>query len=157
METPLGSRLETGWKPRWIELRWILPRSGVARSLLPALLFGRESRMNAEVPVTPAVYQILLSLADGDRHGYGIMQEVDERTNGEIRLGPGTLYRTIKRLRKAGSIEGLEVSESKTEDDDRRRFYRITASGRKMLENEVRRLARLVAQAETKRVIDATS
>ncbi len=113
--------------------------------------------MTTEMPITPAVYQILLSLADGDRHGYGIMQEVDQRTHGEIRLGPGTLYRSIKRLRKAGLIEGLEGSELIGEDDDRRRFYRITVSGRTMLENEARRLARLVAQAETKRVLDATS
>ena len=114
-------------------------------------------RMKIEVPMTPAVYQILLSLADGDRHGYGIMQEVDERTDGEIRLGPGTLYRSIKGLRKAGLIEALEVAAPKREDDDRRRFYRITLSGRSMLEDEARRLARLVAQAETKRVFDVTS
>ena len=126
-------------------------------TLLPAPLLGKEARMTTEVPMTPAVYQILLSLADGDRHGYGIMQEVEERTDGEMRLGPGTLYRSIKRLRKARLIEGLEASELIGEDDDRRRFYRITASGRKMLEDEARRLARLVAQAETKRVIDATS
>ncbi|MCH6547981.1 MAG: helix-turn-helix transcriptional regulator [Gemmatimonadetes bacterium] len=113
--------------------------------------------MKIEVPMTPAVYQILLSLADGDRHGYGIMQEVDERTDGEIRLGPGTLYRSIKGLRKAGLIEALEVAAPKREDDDRRRFYRITLSGRSMLEDEARRLARLVAQAETKRVFDVTS
>ena len=113
--------------------------------------------MTTEAPITPAVYQILLSLADGDRHGYGIMQEVDERTDGEIRLGPGTLYRSIKRLRKAGIIEASELSDSVGDDDDRRRFYRITASGRTMLENEARRLVRLVAQAETKRVLDATS
>ncbi len=113
--------------------------------------------MNAEASMTPAVYQILLSLADGDRHGYGIMQEVDERTDGEMRLGPGTLYRSIKGLRKAGLIEALEVAEPKGGGDDRRRFYRITVSGRKMLENEARRLARLVAQAETKRVLDVTS
>ena len=125
-------------------------------TLLPAPSLGKEARMTTEVPMTPAVYQILLSLADGDRHGYGIMQEVEERTDGEMRLGPGTLYRSIKRLRKARLIEGLEASELIGEDADRRRFYRITASGRKMLEDEARRLARLVAQAETKRVIDAT-
>ncbi len=113
--------------------------------------------MATEVSMTPAVYQILLSLADGDRHGYGIMQEVDERTGGEISLGPGTLYRSIKRLRKAGLIEAAEVSGSTEKNDDRRRFYRITVSGRTMLEDEARRLARLVAQAETKRVLDATS
>ncbi len=126
-------------------------------SALPAPLLGKGPRMKIEVPMTPAVYQILLSLADGDRHGYGIMQEVDERTDGEMRLGPGTLYRSIKGLRKAGLIEALEVAEPKRGDDDRRRFYRITVSGRSMLEGEARRLARLVSQAETKRVFDVTS
>ncbi len=126
-------------------------------SPLPASLLGKWAHMTTAGPLTPAVYQILLSLADGDRHGYGIMQEVDERTGGEIRLGPGTLYRSIKGLRKAGLIEALEVAEPKRGDDDRRRFYRITVSGRSMLEGEARRLARLVSQAQTKRVFNVTS
>jgi DNA-binding PadR family transcriptional regulator len=110
--------------------------------------------MTPDVPMTPAVYQILLSLADGDRHGYGIMQEVDRRTAGEIRLGPGTLYRSIKRLRKARLIEMRDTGGG---EDERRRVYRITRSGRRQLEDEARRLARLVAQARSKRVLDATS
>ena len=106
------------------------------------------------LPMTPAVYQILLSLADEERHGYGIMQEVDARTAGEVRLGPGTLYRSIKRLRKAGLIEAAGDPLSGGDDEDRRRFYRITEPGRDVLGNEARRLARLVEQAQTKNVID---
>ena len=106
------------------------------------------------LPMTPAVYQILLSLADQQRHGYGIMQEVDERTTGEVRLGPGTLYRSIKRMRKAGLIEATGDPLTGGDDEDRRRFYRITRSGRDVLANEARRLARLVEQAHSKNVID---
>ncbi len=105
-------------------------------------------------PMTPAVYQILLSLADTDRHGYGIMQEVAARTGGEVNLGPGTLYRSIKRLRKVGLIEGMDDATAAAGEDDRRRFYRITDAGRRVLEAEALRLARLVAQAHTKNVID---
>ena len=105
-------------------------------------------------PMTPAVYQILLSLADQQRHGYGIMQEVDDRTAGEVRLGPGTLYRSIKRMRKATLIEAAEDPAGASEDDDRRRFYRITEPGRQLLTEEAQRLARLVAQAQTKDVLD---
>ncbi len=104
--------------------------------------------------MTPAVYQILLSLADAERHGYGIMQEVAERTGDEVRLGPGTLYRSIKQLRKAGLIEATESDDRLGDYGDRRRFYRITEAGRGALEWEAGRLARLVAQARTKRVID---
>ena len=105
-------------------------------------------------PMTPAVYQILLSLADQKRHGYGIMQEVDERTAGEVRLGPGTLYRSIKRMRKAGLIEATEDPAGVSDDDDRRRFYGMTEPGRQLLAEEARRLARLVTQAQGKNVID---
>ena len=113
-----------------------------------------ESVAAASLRMTPAVYQILLSLADGERHGYGIMQEVDERTAGEVRLGPGTLYRSIKRARKAALIEATGDPLTGGEDEDRRRFYRITLAGRDVLANEARRLARLVKQAQTKNVID---
>jgi len=99
------------------------------------------------------MYQILLSLADTDRHGYGIMQEVDGRTSGEVSLGPGTLYRSIKRLRKGGLIESADVPGGDTAEDDRRRVYRITPAGRDALQDEARRLERLVAHAHLKRVI----
>ncbi len=109
---------------------------------------------SVSLPMTPAVYQILLSLADGERHGYGIMQEVEGRTSGEVRLGPGTLYRSIKRMRKAGLIEATNDPLASGQDDDRRRFYRVTETGRAVLTGEAHRLARLVAQAQTKNVID---
>ncbi len=108
----------------------------------------------ASLPMTPAVYQILLSLADGERHGYGIMQEVEDRTSGEVRLGPGTLYRSIKRMRKAGLIQATGDPLTGGDDEDRRRYYRITQPGRDVLANEARRLARLVNQAQSKNVID---
>ena len=108
---------------------------------------------HAGIPVTPAVYHILLSLSQGDRHGYGIMQEVDERTNGRERLGPGTLYRSIKRMRAAGLITAVEGPETPTGDDDRRRYYRITDVGRRVVAEEARRLADLVAQAQKANVL----
>jgi DNA-binding PadR family transcriptional regulator len=104
--------------------------------------------------MTPAVYHILLSLSQGDRHGYGIMQEVDERTNGRERLGPGTLYRSIKRMRAAGLITAIEDPKAPTGDDDRRRYYRITDVGRRVVAEEARRLADLVAQAQKAKVLD---
>ena len=113
-----------------------------------------ESVEAVSLPMTPAVYQILLSLADGERHGYGIMQEVEDRTSGEVRLGPGTLYRSIKRMRIAGLIQATGAPLTGGDDEDRRRFYRITQPGRDVLLNEARRLARLVEQAQTKNVID---
>lgn len=113
-----------------------------------------ESVEAASLRMTPAVYQILLSLADGERHGYGIMQEVEDRTSGEVRLGPGTLYRSIKRMRKAGLIQATGDPLTGGDDEDRRRFYRITKPGRDVLANEARRLARLVEQAQTKNVLD---
>ncbi len=115
---------------------------------------SKADALNAvPLPMTPAVYQILLSLADGERHGYGIMQEVEDRTSGEVRLGPGTLYRSIKRMRKAGLIQATGDPLG-SDDADRRRFYRITRPGRDVLVDEARRLARLVEQAQTKNVID---
>ena len=106
--------------------------------------------------MTPAIYQILLSLADTDRHGYGIMQEVDGRTGGEVSLGPGTLYRSIKRLRAALLIESADAVGGDSNEDDRRRVYRITPEGRAALQAEARRLERLVAHAHLKRVIGGT-
>lgn len=104
--------------------------------------------------MTPAIYQILLSLADGDRHGYGIMQEVSSRTADRVRLGPGTLYRSIKRLRGVGWIEAASGHPGGEDaEDDRRRVYRLTPSGRRELEEEARRLRRLVEDAADKDVL----
>ncbi|UCG88041.1 MAG: PadR family transcriptional regulator [Gemmatimonadota bacterium] len=103
--------------------------------------------------MTPAAYHILLSLADRPRHGYGIMQEVDTRSAGHVRLGPGTLYRSIKQLRSAGLIEA-DANQASSDANDRRRVYRITERGLNALTNEARRLEQLVAQARGKGVLD---
>jgi DNA-binding PadR family transcriptional regulator len=99
------------------------------------------------LPLTPAVFHILLALAKEERHGYGIMLEVDELTGGRMRLGPGTLYRSIQRMLVDGLIqEGKEATES-SEDDERRRYYRITPFGLTVAQEEAERLDNLVKGA----------
>jgi len=99
--------------------------------------------------MTSAVLHILLSLADDDRHGLGIAADVKAFTGGRLRLGPGTLYGTIKRLLDAELVEDLGSPDPK-DDDPRRRYYRITAKGRRALEHETRALASTLAVARRK-------
>ena len=105
------------------------------------------------LPLTPAVFHILLALADGERHGYGIMQEVSSLTEGQVRLGPGTLYGSIKRLIANGLIEESEEQPAPDLDDERRRYYRLTDLGRQTAVAETHRLANLVQQAQRKRLV----
>ena len=97
--------------------------------------------------LTPAVFHILLALADGESHGYGIMQDVERFTNGDTRLGPGTLYRSIQRMLVDGLIEELAISLHDETDEDRRRYYRLTAKGQAVAQREAQRLADLVDAA----------
>ena len=99
------------------------------------------------LPLTPAVFFILLALAEGDKHGYAIMQEVGELSAGQVRMGPGTLYTTIQRLLDLLLI--VETTESKSEDG-RRRYYRLTGAGKCLLETEVGRMQSLVRLARQK-------
>jgi DNA-binding PadR family transcriptional regulator len=92
---------------------------------------------------------ILLSLAEGSQHGYGIMQEVLERTDGKVRLWPATLYGSLRRLVEDGLIE--EVGRRPSDDDERRRYYRLTEEGRAALRAEIARLEDLVRAARVKR------
>ena len=103
-------------------------------------------------PLTPAIVHILLALADEDRHGYGIMLEVVRLTDGAVRMGPGTLYGTIKRLLAARLIEEADERPDPALDDERRRYYRITAPGRRALQHETARVATLVSAARAKKV-----
>jgi DNA-binding PadR family transcriptional regulator len=105
------------------------------------------------LPLTPAVFHVLLALAEGERHGYAIMQEVTAATNGRIKIGPGTLYGTIKRLLKVKLVEESEERPDPTLDDERRRYYRLTALGQLVLKAEVRRYAELVEMARGKQLI----
>jgi len=102
--------------------------------------------VDAFLPLTPVVLEIALALAAGERHGYDIMQDVERRTEGRIVLHPGTLYRALSRLLDQGLIEELDQRRSK-EDDERRRYYRLTALGTAVTRAEVERLADQVSAA----------
>ena len=104
------------------------------------------------LPLTPVALNVLLALADEDRHGYGIMLEVRERTGGEVRLGPGTLYGAIRRLREGGMIESSDERPDPDLDDERRRYYRLTDFGKRVLATEVGRLDAAVRAARAKGV-----
>ena len=107
------------------------------------------------LPLTPAMFHILLALADKERHGYEIMREVDERSEGKVRLGPGTLYGSVKRMLGDGLIEELEERPDPELDDERRRYYRLTNLGHRVAVAEAERLERLVKNARAKRLLSA--
>jgi DNA-binding PadR family transcriptional regulator len=109
------------------------------------------------LPLTPAVFHILLALADGEKHGYGIMQEVIRITNGEMRMGPGTLYGTIKRMLEAGFLEETDERPDPMLDDQRRRYYRLTDFGNRVARAETERLAVLLGVAQSKRLMGGAS
>ena len=96
------------------------------------------------LPLTPAVFHILLALADAERHGYAIMDHVTETTDGQIKMGAGTLYGTIKRLLQSKLIEESDERPDPEMDDERRRYYRLTDFGRRVIAAEAQRYARLV-------------
>ena len=98
------------------------------------------------------IFHILLALADGDKHGYAIMKDVEDQTAGRIKLGPGTLYGTIKRLLAADLIVEVDERPDPELDDERRRYYRLTAQGRKLAVEENQRLTQAVKVARTKRL-----
>ncbi|GLV55240.1 PadR family transcriptional regulator [Dictyobacter sp. S3.2.2.5] len=105
------------------------------------------------LPLTPAVFHILLALSDKERHGYGIMQEVAWRTNNQMHMGPGTLYGSIKRMMKDGLLEESGSRPDPELDDERRRYYRLTDFGQRVVRAEARRLANLVQIAQVKHLI----
>lgn len=107
--------------------------------------------------VPPPVLQILIALAERERHGYAIMQDVAARTDGKVRLGPGTLYGSIKRMLLDGLIEEIDERPDDDSDDVRRRYYRITPQGRRVAIEEIARLAKLVRQARASGLVPKTS
>jgi len=103
--------------------------------------------------LTPAAFHILLVLAGGENHGYAIMREVAEHTQGKMRLGPGSLYGTIKRMLADGWIEESDERPDPQLDDERRRYYRLTGVGRKLVQAEAERLEQLVNIARGKKLL----
>ncbi len=112
-----------------------------------------EHRPEAFLPLTPAVFHILLALADSERHGYGIMQEIARRTDGTMRMGAGTLYGSIKRMLADGLIETSDERPDPALDDERRRYYRLTDFGQRVAQAEAQRLAQVVRIAQTKKIL----
>src|SRR5882724_10836819 len=99
------------------------------------------------LPLPTAVLHILIALADRDRHGYSIMQDVTARTDGKVQLSAGTLYSSIRRMLEQGLIEELAESPDPSSSDERRRYYRLTRFGKRVASAEVARLNTLVKQA----------
>jgi DNA-binding PadR family transcriptional regulator len=104
-------------------------------------------------PLPSAAFQILLSLADEDLHGYGIMRQVEQQTNGRMQLGPGTLYSSVQALLENGLIEEVDGSSGSAAADERRRYYRLTSAGRKLARSEAERLADLLRVARAKKIL----
>jgi DNA-binding PadR family transcriptional regulator len=107
-------------------------------------------RVERFLPLTPATFAILLALAGGEKHGYAIMREITTASDGVLRVGPGTLYHSIKQLLAAGMIDESGDRPDPGLDDQRRRYYQLTAFGRRVVQAEAVRLARLVRQAGAK-------
>ena len=110
-----------------------------------------DAAAQAMLPLPPATFHILVALSSGDRHGYGIIQDVEARTNGELRLSAGTLYRTIQRLLEQGLIS--EQARLVRGDDPRRRYYRLTSKGEKSLKAEAAKMRTLVNAAIAQRIL----
>lgn len=106
------------------------------------------------LPLTPAVLHILLALAGESKHGYGIMKAVEEMTDGKVTMGPGTLYGTIKRMLQAGLIEEGNEQPDPTLNDERRRYYRLTPFGQRVLKAEVGRITDLMKVAHAKSLLE---
>lgn len=107
-------------------------------------------------PLPAAAFQILLSLAEGDLHGYAIMRQVEEQTGGKVRLGPGTLYSSIQALLEEGLIEEIErenTPDAPAAPKDRRRLYRLTSAGRKVARTEAEKLAGILRIARAKKIL----
>jgi len=104
-------------------------------------------------PLPSAAFQILLALVDEDLHGYGIMRQVAEQTDGRTRLGPGTLYSSIKTLLEEDLIAEVDLCEDARLGHERRRYYRLTSAGRKLARSEATRLADLLRVARAKKIL----
>jgi DNA-binding PadR family transcriptional regulator len=117
------------------------------------MMKSQESSMEYNQPLTPPVFQVLLSLADGDKHGYAILKDVEEHSGGEVRLNTGTLYAIVKRLLAEGLIVEPRNRPRAEDDDQRRRYYRLTPKGRAVAAAEVERMERLVARAHDRKLV----
>jgi len=104
-------------------------------------------------PLPAAAFQIMLALADGDLHGYAIMRQVEEQTGGRLRLGPGTLYGSIQALLEGKLIEEVDRPEDTEVSSERRRYYKLTVTGRKVARSEAEKMADVLRVARTRKIL----
>ena len=107
-------------------------------------------------PLTPAVFHILLALSTGERHGYGIMKQVEADSQGNVNMGAGTLYGSLKRMLDSGLVQESDKRVDPEMDDERRIYYQITGTGRKALEAELERYKRIVTVAQERKLFPKT-
>src|SRR5579863_8225027 len=113
---------------------------------------GKKRTVESYLPLTPALFHVLLALADGDKHGYAILKDVSLRTGGEVRLSTGTLYGIIKRLLNHGMIQESRLRPAAKDDDERRIYYHLSALGQEVAVAEAERHEKIVALARLKKV-----
>jgi DNA-binding PadR family transcriptional regulator len=129
------------------ETNYIVVRHNTSGGTMPPA----DPDIENQLPLSPPVFHVLIALADGEKHGYAILKEVEDRTSGRVRLSSGTLYAIIKRLLNEGLIE--EIDERPAEDDERRRYYALTVFGKKVAAAEAQRMEDMLAGARTKKLI----
>ena len=112
------------------------------------MLKSMAKRNTAQAPLTPAVLHVLLALSTGERHGYGIMKQVEADSQGKVKMGPGTLYGSLARMARAGLVRESDKRVDPQMDDERRIYYRLTGAGQTTLEAELERYRGVVAVAE---------
>jgi DNA-binding PadR family transcriptional regulator len=120
------------------------------RWLYSARVSDKHATPESLLPLPPATFHILVAVADDDRHGYAIIQDIEVRTGGELRLSAGTLYRSIQRMLEQGLITEPRERPAPADDDERRRYYRITPFGEAVARAEARRLSQLVKMARAR-------
>jgi len=111
---------------------------------------------NSNSPLTPAVFHILLALSSGERHGYGIMKQVEADSQGKVTMGPGTLYGSLKRMLDAGLVRESDKRVDPEMDDERRIYYQITGIGAEALSAELERYKRIVTIAQQRKLFPKT-
>ena len=112
-----------------------------------------QSDIDELLPLPPATFHILIAVADGDRHGYAIIQDIATRTNGELQMSAGTLYRSIQRMQEQGLIVESRRRPDPEDDDERRRYYQITPFGNAVARAEARRLSELIRLARARGIV----
>jgi|SRR5688500_16310784 DNA-binding PadR family transcriptional regulator len=111
---------------------------------------------NQMPPLTPAVFHILLALSNGERHGYGIMKQVEADSQGNVRMGPGTLYGSLKRMLDSGLVQESDKRVDPEMDDERRIYYQLTGVGQKALQAELDRYKHIVTVAKERKLFPKT-